>query len=53
MFKTKLIDQFGRLMCDEENVKKIDMRDFPNGFYILKIRTLNGKHFVKKIIKLR
>jgi len=47
----RLVDQFGRLIYDEENVKRIDMRDFPNGFYILKIRTSNGKYFVRKIIK--
>lgn len=50
-YTLNLIDQYGRLCYSKSNVTKLDMSNLPNGIYIVKVQTSDGKQFFEKIIR--
>lgn len=47
----KVYSILGKLISEESNVNSVDFSNLKEGIYLLKLKTLNGKYYFKKIIK--
>lgn len=52
-FATALYDPSGRQIATGNNQKKLDLSNYPNGLYLLKIQTADGQNAQQKILLTR